>query len=206
MDITDISSLLNSYREWILQWHADDTIKSGESDVLFQLVLELHECNFLLWHQEDIARRKDIGAAEIARVKRNVDKLNQRRNDSIERIDEWLCNNKYAHLLAQDLPLRTETLGSVFDRLSILTLKIFHMEEQTGRIDVDQSHITACRQKLDILLQQRADLQKALLEMVTDLDNGKIRLKVYRQFKMYNDPTLNPEVYGSGTVPSRDNS
>jgi cell division protein FtsB len=204
MDIRDIDFVLNAYEEWIKRWHQDAAIKPDEKDALLRLILQLHECNFLLWHQEDIARRVDVGADTIAEVKRNIDKFNQRRNDSIESIDEWLCSNRYSHLIATDLPLRTETLGSVFDKLSILTLKIYHMREQTERADVESSHISACRQKLETLLQQREDLRKSLTDMVTDLDNGRIRIKVYRQLKMYNDPSLNPQVYGSKNAPSKD--
>jgi cell division protein FtsB len=204
MDIRDIGFVLNAYEEWVKRWHQDAAIKPDEKDALLRLILQLHESNFLLWHQEDIARRIDVGADTIAEVKRNVDKLNQRRNDSIESIDEWLCSNRYSHLLTRDLPLRTETLGSVFDKLSILTLKIYHMREQTERTDVEASHISACKQKLETLLQQREDLRKSLVDMVTDLDNGRIRIKVYRQFKMYNDPSLNPQMYGSKNAPSGD--
>lgn len=205
MDYRDIDYLLELFWQWTEKWHHDETLQPEDKNNFFQLLLELHRQNYLLWHQEDIARRGDIDADAIARVKRTIDKLNQKRNDSIERIDEWLCNNKYAHLMTQNLPLRTETPGSVFDRLSILTLKIFHMQEQTERVDVGQSHLDMSRQKLGILLQQRTDLQKSLLEMFMDLEMGKIRMKIYRQFKMYNDPNLNPEVYSKkeAKIPDR---
>jgi hypothetical protein len=177
------------------RWHDDRASEDHCDDELLCMVLDLHRQNYLLWHQEDIARREDIGDAAIAAVKRAIDQLNQKRNDAIERIDEWLLNNRYGRLEGQDLPLRTETPGSVFDRLSILSLKIFHMREQTERTDAGRAHRDSCLQKLDILLLQQRDLRGALVQMFTDLDSGNIRMRVYRQFKMYNDPSLNPQIY-----------
>lgn len=194
MDTVILDHAFTSLEGWIERWDNDKTLFPREDVVLLQLVLELHKNNYFLWHYEDIARREDVDAEAIADVKRNIDKANQQRNDTIEKIDEWLFDNHY-HRLPEQLPLRTETPGSVFDRLSILALKVSHMGEQTKRSDVGQEHITACRQKLDILLQQKRDLQQSLMEMFDDLNEGKIRMKVYRQFKMYNDPDLNPEVY-----------
>lgn len=195
MDFALVYHLFNSYQIWTRMWHDDEALQPEDNSIFMQVALELHKYNYLIWHQEDIARRSDIDADAIARVKRTIDKLNQKRNDSIERIDEWLCNNKYAHLMTQNLPLRTETPGSVFDRLSILALKVFHMREQTERIGVEQSLIDACQQKLKILLKQQKDLQESLISMLNDLNNGNIRMKIYRQFKMYNDPDLNPQLY-----------
>ncbi len=195
MDFALIYHLFNSYQIWAKIWHDDEALQPQDNSMFMQVALELHKYNYLLWHQEDIARRVDIDPATIAKVKHAIDKLNQERSDAIERIDEWLLSNHYGHLVDYELPIRTETPGSVFDRLSILALKIFHMQEQTERNDVNQSHIDACQQKLKILLQQQRDLQESLISMTADLNNGKIRMKIYRQFKMYNDPDLNPQLY-----------
>jgi hypothetical protein len=194
MDTAILDHVFASLDAWIERWDNDKTLLPPDEVVLLQEVLELHRYNYILWHYEDIARRKDVDAETIADVKRDIDKANQKRNDTIERIDEWLFTTHY-NSLSEQLPLRTETPGSVFDRLSILALKVSHMREQTKRTGVEQSHIDACRQKLVVLLQQQRGLQQSLIEMFTDLDNGKIRMKVYRQFKMYNDPSLNPQVY-----------
>jgi Protein of unknown function (DUF4254) len=190
-------AVLDLFPTWIERWDVDDTQHAGGDEALTRLVLELHRYNYLLWHQEDIARRDDIDIEAIVNVKRNIDRLNQKRNDAIERVDEWLLDNHYGQLSNRQLPFRTETPGSVFDRLSILSLKVFHMREQTLRSGVTESHIDRCRRRLDMLLRQQQDLRQSLIEMLTDLNAGKIRMKVYRQFKMYNDPDLNPQLYGS---------
>lgn len=167
-------------------------------EALPALALREHYFNFLLWHVEDEARRKDVGDSVIADCKRRVDKLNQQRNDSMEAVDRCLCE-----LLRPLLPANaekrqnTETAGMAMDRLSILALKIYHMEEQTGRTDVDGEHIRSCGEKLAILLRQREGLARALLELVTDYAQGRKVPVLYSQFKMYNDPSLNPQLYGN---------
>lgn len=186
-----------SYQQWIARWDAEPACHPAESNPLLQLALEQHRYNYLIWHEEDIARRKDVESDRIAAVKRNIDKYNQKRNDAIERVDEWLLLNYFGNLAERELPMRTETPGSVLDRLSILTLKVFHMNEQTERRDADDQHVATCRQKLGILKQQQKDLQDSLIALLADLTEGKIRMKVYRQFKMYNDPNLNPQLYGN---------
>ncbi len=162
------------------------------------LVYQLHHLNFLLWNNEDEARRSDIDDATQVNVKRESHRLNQARNDTIEKVDEWLLDNAYGHLTEMELPMRTETPGSVFDRLSILSFKIYHMAKQAHRLNVSDAHREVCNQKLAVLLTQQADLEKSLLDMFDDLNNGRIKMKIYRQFKMYNDPTLNPKLCGDG--------
>jgi hypothetical protein len=167
-----------------------------ENMPLKSLIYQLHRLNLLLWNNEDEARRSDIEDATQVKVKRESHRLNQARNDAIEKVDEWLLDNAYGHLTGLELPMRTETPGSVLDRLSILSLKIYHMAAQAQRQDVSDAHREVCRQKLAVLCTQQADLEKALLEMFGDLNQGKIKMKIYRQFKMYNDPALNPKLYG----------
>ncbi len=201
---TLLETIFNSYTPWILLWNKNKEQNSFEpeahqsladSEPLLNIIYELHRFNYLLWNQEDIARRTDVAESVIVSVKRNIDKYNQQRNDRIEQVDEWLLINHYGHLLNADLPIRTETPGSVFDRLSILSLKIFHMQKQTERTDVEQEHIIKCEQRLQTLQLQRSDLQKALMLMFRDLNEEKLKMKIYRQFKMYNDPTMNPQLY-----------
>lgn len=195
MNVGDVDKWALLLVDWTEAWHRDEAHEPGVDGPFGALLLRLHRQNHLLWHQEDIARRTDVEPSETARVKRAGDVLNQQRNDSIERIDEWLIETRYAHLVDRDLPLRTETPGSAVDRLSVLALKIFHMREQTQRSDATAAHREACARKLEILLAQRADLSGALARFVAELDAGTVRMKVYRQFKMYNDPTLNPQLY-----------
>ena len=197
MDPKFIKKLFDLYLGWIEEWYNKKSNQIQANNTFLELIFNLHQLNYLLWNEEDKVRRTDLDGKTIVSMKRGIDRLNQQRNDTIERIDEWLLNNYYYHLIDQDLPIRTETPGSVFDRLSVLALKIYHMGKQTERGDVDQSHIDACEKKLGILQSQQKDLQRALSEMVDELNAGKIRMKVYRQFKMYNDPSLNPQLYGS---------
>ena len=154
-----------------------------------------HRYNNLLWDEEDLARRQQVPDSEIAANKRAIDGYNQRRNDAIENIDSTLLLR-----LAQIKPvasawLNSETAGSIIDRLSIVSLKIFHMQLQTQRKDVEQTHIEACQQKLERLTEQCHDLQGCLDTLLTAASTGKAYFKIYRQFKMYNDPTLNPCLY-----------
>jgi len=163
---------------------------------LRDLVLVQHFYNFSLWHVEDEARRTDVDDAVIADCKRRIDGLNQKRNDAIEAVDRRLVGI-LEPLLPKNVSLRynTETVGMAVDRLSILALKVYHMEEQTKRHNVSAEHIRACSGKLDILNRQRRDLVGAVLELITDYAKGNKAPVLYSQFKMYNDPTLNPALY-----------
>jgi hypothetical protein len=167
-------------------------------ETLQGLVLAEHLVNFRLWHVEDEARRRDVDAEVIADCKRRIDALNQQRNDIIERVDGCLVALIEPHLPpAQGAPRHnTETLGNALDRLSILSLKLFHMAEQAEREDADQALREECGRKLAVLEAQHQDLSRAALELLDDYAAGRKRPRVYRQFKMYNDPRLNPALYG----------
>lgn len=163
-----------------------------------------HFHNRSLWAQEDLARRTQAPDAEIVANKRAIDRHNQARNDAIERIDEFLLSALGLvdpATLASALPrstvpagarLNSETAGSMLDRISILGLKIAAMREQTLRGDVDDAHRQSCAERLQRLIQQRADLGSCYDELLADARAGRAYFKVYRQFKMYNDPRLNP--------------
>lgn len=160
-------------------------------------VIELnHRYNCLLWDEEDLARRKQVPDAEIASNKRAIDGFNQKRNDSIERIDETLLAALATSIPKPGARLNSETAGSMVDRLSILSLKMFHMRLQTLRPDVDEAHIESCRSRLERFAEQRRDLAGCLDRLLAEAVRGEAWFKVYRQFKMYNDPKLNPAVYG----------
>ena len=153
-----------------------------------------HRSNTLLWLAEDQARRPDRPAEFIARQKRCIDRYNQQRNDAIEAIDALLLSD-FA-LPPASARLHSETAGAMIDRLSILALKIFHMAQQARRTDADAEHLSVCRAKLHILREQRADLAACLALLLEDIENGRAYFKQYRQFKMYNDPALNPWLSG----------
>jgi hypothetical protein len=154
-----------------------------------------HRYNSLLWEEEDQARRRDVADSEIAANKRAIDGFNQKRQDAIERIDEELLTRLSGVQPAADAWQNSETAGSMTDRLSILSLKIYNMQLQTQRTDASPEHLQACREKLRILVAQRSDLQRCLDRLLAEAVKGRAFFKVYRQFKMYNDPTLNPYLY-----------
>lgn len=189
----------------VAAWHeqepesipTNDAVSAG--DRLRKLVLAQHLINFKQWHIEDIARRKDVDATVIADCKYRIDASNQRRTDAFEAVDEYLVNRLGAFIPApsgQRARHNSESLGMIIDRLSILALKIFHMDEQAGRGDVDDAHRRACAAKLAVLKEQREDLVAALFDLVDDFCAGIKQPKAYYQFKMYNDPALNPQLYG----------
>jgi hypothetical protein len=172
---------------------------AGHADGVWQWIEADHRCNDLLWDEEDLARRRDVPDGAIAANKRAIDGYNQKRNDAIERIDEALLAALAGARTAPDARLNSETAGAMIDRLSILALKIFHMRAQARRSDATPEHVAACREKLARLVEQRGDLQGCLAGLLADCAAGRARFKVYRQFKMYNDPTLNPYLYGKPT-------
>ena len=161
-------------------------------DGLWNAVEDNHRHNCLLWDEEDLARRRNVADAEIAANKRAIDGYNQKRNDAIERIDEQLS---VLLSIAENAKLNSETPGAMTDRLSILSLKIHHMRLQTLRADVDRAHVENCVAKLNRLNEQRTDLAACLEQLLAGCASGASRFKVYRQFKMYNDPALNPAIY-----------
>lgn len=164
---------------------------------IWQFIELNHRYNCLLWDEEDLARRRDVPDSDIAANKHAIDGYNQKRNDAIERIDEVLLSRLASLSSRTSARLNSETAGSMIDRLSIISLKIFHMRAQTQRTDVDQNHIDTCRQKLERLTEQRGDLQQCLDKLLAEAEQGSAYFKVYRQFKMYNDPSLNPCLYQS---------
>lgn len=154
-----------------------------------------HRFNSLLWAEEDLARRRDVPDAEIATNKRNIDGFNQKRNDATERVDEALLALLAGVSRSPGARLSSETAGAMIDRLSILSLKIRAMREQTLRTDATPGHVETCRGKLSVLEEQRADLAGCLDRLLDEAAHGTGYFKIYRQFKMYNDPSLNPQLY-----------
>ena len=195
------SALLEKQLNEVVQWHvkAREPVYDEGSDFP-SLVSRQHYVNFELWHQEDIARAPDAPDSKIAAVKRAIDVLHQLRNDMIEQMDQYLLdklqNNKIKY--TSETEMNSETPGSIIDRLSINALKIYHMDEEIQRLDVTDEHQKICSGKLSLLQDQRNDLKKSLEKLLVDLSNGKKRLKVYQQMKMYNDENLNPVLYQKG--------
>jgi len=198
----DVKQVTQLHAATVRRWHQEEIDNRYEE--FLHLVCRQHEQNYRLWHQEDIARSPDVADAELAQVKRNIDQLNQRRNDLIEQLDDRLIDRLATAGVkpAADARLNTETPGSVIDRLSILSLRIYHMQEQTQRDDASDQHRAKAHAKLEILYAQQADLSTSLAELLADIAEGRKRLKVYRQLKMYNDASMNPYLYARGKKPA----
>lgn len=169
----------------------------AEDDDVWRWIRANHRYNQLLWDEEDLARRRDVSDSEIAANKRAIDRYNQQRNDAIERIDEHILARLEAAGCRPGGRLSSETAGAMIDRLSIASLKIFHMREQAERRDATEGHRRACQDKLARLVEQRQDLASCLDALLADAVSGRAYFKIYRQFKMYNDPALNPYLYGA---------
>jgi Protein of unknown function (DUF4254) len=161
-------------------------------------VTELHLANFELWHAEDAARTPGASDQELARIKRFIDVANQRRNDLAEQCDVLLLDIlNFQDLPAPDAELHSETPGLILDRLSILSLKLFHTSEEIDRPEAPPGHAERNRQRLQILTEQRDDLAGSLERLWQQVLGRQRRFKLYRQLKMYNDPALNPALYSA---------
>ena len=147
------------------------------------------------WHLEDIIRDPGIDPAEALSIKRWIDRSNQERTDMVEYIDSYFLDKFKDVVPAADARINTETPAWAIDRLSILALKIYHMQVEASRADASEEHRKKCAGKLEVLLQQRSDLTSAIGELLDEIASGSRYMKVYKQMKMYNDPSLNPVLY-----------
>lgn len=184
--------IITLHDQRIVNWKMDGLVL--EFSDFYALVEQNHSWNFQIWLTEDRARRQDKGFEFIYNAKREIDRCNQQRNNVMEAMDEWLfkqlAQNQNTHC-----PVHSETPGMIIDRLSILALKLYHMQLQVRRQDVDDEHRQLCETKYRILKIQRTELSQCLDILFTEVKLGQRTFRVYRQFKMYNDPKLNPELY-----------
>jgi hypothetical protein len=194
----DVRRITDLHRAMVARWHAQEIDNPYHG--FLAVVCQQLSFNFRLWHEEDIARSRDVSDSRIAAVKRNIDRLNQQRNDWIEKLDDFLTAELEHRGIAAalDAPQNTETPASAIDRLSILALRIYHLEEQLRRTDATPEHRASVEHKLGVCFLQHEDLSHSLNQLLTDIFAGRKRHKTYRQLKMYNDPTLNPYLYRSG--------
>lgn len=196
MNTLNLTGLENAFDRYLEFWHTDPARYDALDIPVNPIALELAWRNYLLWHEEDKARRTDVDDSAIATVKRAIDKLNQQRNDLIEKLDEAILAEVLRTVPdpATDL-INSESPGSIVDRISIMSLKVYHMDEDSRRADIDAEHRERSLHRLAVLKLQRFDLYTALGDLLADYLSGKKRMKLYKQFKMYNDPALNPELY-----------
>lgn len=190
----DLTHLSTFHTTCIQRWAQSNNACLPAGD--WALIEANHHSNYALWQAEDEARRDDLGHAWVYQAKRKIDKLNQARNNQMEAIDSWLYDLLTPPAATIACPAHSETPGMMIDRLSILSLKHFYMLLQTTRQEVEDAHRTACQQKCLILEAQRALLLKCLLTLIEEVQQAKRTFLLYKQLKMYNDPCLNPALYG----------
>lgn len=196
-----ISALCNGiFEKSISDYHVLDSVNEQESNPYPNLSIEhlLYTKNWIdtvQWHLEDIVRNPNIDSIEGLKLKRMIDASNQVRTDMVEYIDSYFLD-LYKNIQPKlNATINTESPAWAIDRLSILALKIYHMNVEVIRTDASEDHLIACKNKLTILLDQRSDLSTAIDELLEDIKNGDKYMKVYKQMKMYNDPSLNPVLY-----------
>ena len=189
----------------VFQKSIDDYHRYDRVDAAIQNPYESGSIDYLLylknwidtvqWHLEDLIRDPLIEPLDALKLKRKIDESNQRRTDVVEYIDSWFLE-QYKNVISQpNATINTESPAWALDRLSILELKIYHMQIEAKRKEATEDHRKVCQQKLDILLVQREDLSLAIDQLLDDISQGRKYMKVYRQMKMYNDDSLNPVLY-----------
>ncbi|MCB9189793.1 MAG: DUF4254 domain-containing protein [Flavobacteriales bacterium] len=190
------------FNESIIDYHQTDHVdavmpeKYDHGSIEYLLYLK-NWIDTVQWHLEDIVRDPAIDPTYGMEIKRRIDKSNQHRTDTVEHLDDYYIN-LYKNVEPKDgVTINTESPAWVVDRLSILCLKIYHMQEQANRTDASQDHLAKCQLKLNILLEQKSDLSASFDELLNDYQNGNKLIKVYRQMKMYNDDSLNPVLYNA---------
>ena len=217
-DIPDALAIVQRHDDWLSKPGWCDEVSGTQANAqaatdagAWPFIEANHRCNALLWQQEDLARRTRVSDGEIAANKRAIDRLNQQRHEATERLDEWLLvalGLVDAKSARTDEPvarapagarLNSETAGSMVDRLSILALKLHAMRAQVARSDVDDAHRATSARRVAQLQRQRDDLCACLAELLRDAQAGRAYFKVYREFKMYNDPRFNPQLVAEAT-------
>ena len=198
MSFTEIANKI--FQQAIRDYHLKDNVDTPINNPYKQGTIEHSlylKCwiDTVQWHLEDIIRDPQINPVEALALKRRIDRSNQDRTDLVEEIDTYFRMQYSTVTVLPDARLNTESPAWAVDRLSILALKIWHMQEQTERKDADAAHIAKCQGKLNVLLEQQVDLSTAIDQLLEDIEAGRKYMKVYRQMKMYNDPSTNPILY-----------
>ncbi|RYC70923.1 MULTISPECIES: DUF4254 domain-containing protein [Spirosoma] len=189
------------FRQSIRDYHQTDHVDAPllnpyPASELTGLLYRKNWIDTVQWHLEDIIRSPAISPDELVAIKRRIDQSNQDRTDTVELIDSYLYEQFRAITPQPTARMNSETPAWLLDRMSILQLKLYHFREQTERPDVSAEHQQKALAKLAVLIEQEADLARCFDELLDDIQAGNRFIKVYRQMKMYNDPTLNPVLYG----------
>ena len=189
------------FEESISKYHQIDKVDQPfenpyTKDDIAHLLYRKNWIDTVQWHYEDIIRDPDIDPIAALKLKRQIDSSNQDRTDLVEYIDSYFLKKHQSVQIKNNATINTESPAWAIDRLSILALKIYHMQEEANRTDASQDHIDKCSQKLKVLLEQRADLSTAIDQLLGDIETGNTYMKVYKQMKMYNDEELNPVLRG----------
>ncbi|MFW6168999.1 MAG: DUF4254 domain-containing protein [Planctomycetota bacterium] len=194
--LIDVDQILEMHEFVVNRWHHHG-IHNPYAGFLH---IACRECalNYRLWHQEDVAHGRNVSDRELADAKRTIDKLNRLRNSHIELMDDWIAEalERRGVITSQRLPLNTETPGSVIDRLSILALRVFHLEEQLHRDDTDAMYRRSVLARRNCCFQQRTDLVWSLKHLIRDITLGRKRHKTYRQYRIYNAALLDFHCHG----------
>ena len=186
----------------VLDYHIDDDVDAKTRqpyapESIEGVLYAKNRIDAVQWHLEDIIRDPEIDPVEALALKRRIAASNQERTDMVEELDSYF-RNKYADVkVLPDATINTESPAWALDRLSILALKIYHMQQEANRADADEAHRNRCAAKLNVLLEQRSDLIEAIECLLQDIEAGRKYMKVYRQMKMYNDADTNPVLYGA---------
>ena len=188
------------FNQSINDYHLKDDVdtpinNSFQKNTLEWLLYAKNWIDTVQWHLEDIIRDENITPAEALKIKRRIDSSNQQRTDLVEFIDSWFLQKHENITPEPDAKINSETPAWAVDRLSILALKVYHMSLEANRSSATEEHRFNCTSKLNVLLEQKKDLSEAIDQLLFDIENGKIKMKVYKQMKMYNDETLNPVLY-----------
>lgn len=190
------------YDQATADYHLADSVDTPISNPFAEGTIDsfLYEKNWIdvvQWHLEDIIRDPNIDPIVALKIKRTIDQSNQLRTDLVEQIDSYFLYLYKDIAPSANATINTESPAWALDRLSILAVKIYHMNDEATRKNVDKEHIEKCQQKLNVLLEQREDLSTAIDELLDEIKKGDKVMKVYKQMKMYNDPSLNPVLYGT---------
>lgn len=189
------------FEESIDKYHIEDRVDQPfenpyPTDDIAHLLYRKNWIDTVQWHYEDLIRDPQIDPDAALELKRKIDASNQHRTDLVEYIDSYFLDKYKTVTLADEAQINTESPAWAIDRLSILALKIYHMQEEAERADASEAHREACQSKLRVLLEQRQDLSTAIDQLLLDISNGDKYMKVYKQMKMYNDDELNPVLRG----------